>query len=75
MRSITLHTARRICIQQSVESAINNTNLCKDCVICNVCMYLFDTPPKDWDESIINNDSQNYYDMIKGSTLPNKAFK
>lgn len=66
MRSITLHTAYRICIHQRV---INPNKPCSTCPITHLC-NLFYFHPYYWAKSdidAINNDSKSYYDMIKGS--------
>ena len=66
MRSITLHTAYRICTHQRV---INPNNPCSTCPIMHLC-NLFYLSPINWTESdiqAIETDSKAYYDMINGS--------
>lgn len=68
MRSITLHTVRRICIQQDIQALINHNDPCSNCPISRICT-MFYVSPINWTESdiqAIENDSKAYYDMIKG---------
>ena len=69
MRSITLHTVRRICIQQDIQALINHNDPCSNCPISKIC-DLFYCLPINWTESdiqAIETDSKAYYDMINGS--------
>lgn len=68
MRSITLHTVRRICIQQDIQAQINHNDPCSNCPILQIC-WMFKREPINWSDNDIkdiNINSKAYYDMIKG---------
>lgn len=68
MRSITLHTCRRICIYQNAKHSDKYDCPCKDCPIVRICM-LFVNKPKDWSEyslKSIDIDSEAFYKSLKG---------
>ena len=69
MRSITLHTVRRICIQQDIQAHINHNDPCENCPVIHICT-MFYRSPINWSETdldYIDIDSKAFYDMINGS--------
>lgn len=70
MRSITLHTVRRICVYQHAKCGSNHKygHPCSSCCITEICRMFVDAPIN-WNEytlKSIDEDSAAFYKLMKG---------
>lgn len=75
MRSITLHSCRRICLYQHAKYSSKRKygNPCSTCCISEICS-LFVECPKNWNEYALNSidkDSESYYKLLKEGCYAN----